>query len=434
MKNLNRIGQIFSDISNAKGTNQKKEIIKDTLNDNFLKEDFELCLKHLYDPMVITGISKTSWKSAVDLTSSYSDEHLDEFPDIKTFLDYLHNNNTGKKETVITCAEMFQHYVCLFQSDAKWLLYCLVTKDINIGISTTTVRKYVNIPKFEIMLGSRLDENVDFDKSFILSQKLDGINLTCIKRNENDIQFITRQGKFIDGLLDLKREYESLPNGVYFGEALYHGRYIDRKHLFRLSSGELNSKSSDKKIEHHIFDYQTLEEWDSNNFVTPYKNTVKFIKEHIIGKDFLNIFSVNFIYEGTGKKEAMELLDTAKKNDWEGLVLRYSSSVYEKIRSKNFVKLKPMSSIDLKIIGYKEHKHKNKLGSFIVDYKGNQVSVGSGYTDEERVDFWNNKEEMIGKIIEIQFMDFSEDKEGNKSLRLPVFLRLREDKSEISLE
>ena len=44
---------------------------------------------------------------------------------------------------------------------------------------------------------------------------------------------------------------------------------------------------------------------------------------------------------------------------------------------------------------------------------------------EMRKHFWNNKDNFIGSIVEIKYQEESQDKEGNKSLRFPVFSKLK---------
>lgn len=423
MNNLKEIALLFESIENTQGTNSKKSLLKYALQSEY-SDDLRIVLFHLFNPMISTGISKKSWNSAN--TKILSKE--EKFYSIEELVKFVQENNTGKKETV----ERIKSFANRFETGYEQLLiYQIATKDINIGISTTTVSKYLKIPKFEIMLGERIDENTDFNREFILTKKLDGVNLTCFNRKGN-ITFFTRQGKEVLGLEKLKSEYEDLPEGVYFGEAIYseESEAKDRKHLYRLSTGELNSKKIDKKISHWIFDYVSLKEWDSENFVRPYSQTINQLKSTFdkFDKNFIHL--VPIIFQGTGKEKAFELLKEAKSKDWEGLVLRYSSSVYEKTRSSNFLKMKPFIECDLRIVGYKPYKHPGKLGAFICqDDDSNLIaSVGSGYTDEQRVKFWENKDSFIGKIAEIQTMEITENKNGQKSLRFPVFLRIRDDK------
>ena len=420
MINVKEISLLFESIEKTRGTKAKKELLELGLNSEY-KEDLEKVLNHLFNPMISTGISKTSWnKAEIGLNAKFNS--------ISELIEYIQKNNTGKN-VVVSSVKSFSKK---FEPFEQKFFYYLATKDINIGISTTTVSKYIHIPKFEIMLGERLNEDVDFDRNYILTKKLDGVNLTCFKREES-ITFFTRQGKQVDGLTDLIDQYKELQDGVYFGEALYSNEdeAKDRKELYRLSTGELNSKRENKKISHWIFDYQTLEEWDSEKFITPYSNTISTL-ENIFSKNKLkNIKMVPFIYQGTGKEIAFELLKKAKKDGWEGLVLRYSSSVYQKKRSSDFIKLKPFGEVDLRITGFKEFKHPNQLGSFICEDDEHTIkcSVGSGFSKEQRYDFWKRKNEFLGKIVEVQTMEITENKSGQKSLRFPVFIRFRDDKN-----
>ena len=50
--------------------------------------------------------------------------------------------------------------------------------------------------------------------------------------------------------------------------------------------------------------------------------------------------------------------------------------------------------------------------------------MGYGYSDELRVKFWNEKEEMIGKVLEVECQEVTKD----GSLRFPVYIRVRTDK------
>jgi DNA ligase-1 len=70
------------------------------------------------------------------------------------------------------------------------------------------------------------------------------------------------------------------------------------------------------------------------------------------------------------------------------------------------------------------------LGRVNVEYKGGLCGVGSGFTLEQRRQFIDNPDDIVGKIIEVQFFEESKDeKTGQPSLRFPVFKGIRDDKT-----
>jgi DNA ligase-1 len=96
-----------------------------------------------------------------------------------------------------------------------------------------------------------------------------------------------------------------------------------------------------------------------------------------------------------------------------------------------------MNDCDLKIVGFEsgevDSKLANTLGRINVEYKGNVVGVGSGFSEEMRNEIWNNQGKYINRIAKIQFFEESENsKTKEKSLRFPVFIEIRWDKNEPS--
>ena len=87
--------------------------------------------------------------------------------------------------------------------------------------------------------------------------------------------------------------------------------------------------------------------------------------------------------------------------------------------------------VDLKVVGYEEGsgKHSGKLGSLIVEYKNNTVNVGSGFTDAQREECWNNREQLIGKIVAVKYKEETMDKKTKlPSLQFPTFIAFKTDK------
>lgn len=422
MKQFKIIATYFEQIKHTQGSNAKKAILETMRNDSRIDSIvFDKVLKHLFSSNVITGIAKISWNKAT-IGQEYP------FADILDIITYIENNNSGKNETVETLKWLESQ---LTTEKEKNLLYYLATRDVQIGLSQQSIQKiYGILNKFEIMLGSKRDDKLNLQKPFILTEKLDGINLTVI--NDDTVKMYTRNGKEVSNLTQLEKEYKTLPKGVYCGEVLYSGRIEDRNELYRSTVSEIHTDKEDKQVIHNLFDYVTLDDWNKKKTTTTYLESFRFLNS-IITDQTPHITVVKEVFRGTCDLEKLdEMLSEAKNKDWEGLMLRYTDSQYEWKRSKSLIKLKPMYNLDLRITGYGEHKNGNKLGQFSVNYYGETVWVGSGYKDEERVEFWKNRQNMVGKIIEIQYMEETQNKDGKKSLRFPIFKRLRLDKNEES--
>lgn len=425
MKNFKIIATYLNQIKVTQGNNAKKRVLDAMYNDSRLSSELNnRVLKHLFEPNIVTGIAKVSWEK-----SAVGQEYP--FKDIEDIITYIENNNSGKEEAVETLKWLETQ---LTTEKEKELLYYLATRDVQIGISQKTIQNEYNIlNKFEIMLGSKRDPKFEPNEYFILTEKLDGINLTVF--NDTEVKMYTRNGKEVKNLTELAEEYKRLPKGVYCGEVLYSGDIEDRNELYRLTVSEIHTDKEHKQVIHNLFDYVPLEDWQNKKSTTRYTEIYDFLY-NLIEKDQENIPHIKIVkkvFEGMLSTEMLDAeIKKAKDKNWEGLMLRYCNSKYEWKRSKNLIKLKPMYNLDLRITGYGEHKNKNMLGQFSVNYHGETVWVGSGFTKEERIKFWQDRENMIGKIIEIQTMEETQDKNGKKSLRFPIFKRLRLDKTEES--
>ena len=66
-----------------------------------------------------------------------------------------------------------------------------------------------------------------------------------------------------------------------------------------------------------------------------------------------------------------------------------------------------------------------------IKHKGNKVSVGSGFTIEQRKLFYKSPMEIIGKTITVQYFEESKNQNGEYSLRFPVVKVIHGKKREV---
>jgi DNA ligase-1 len=116
-----------------------------------------------------------------------------------------------------------------------------------------------------------------------------------------------------------------------------------------------------------------------------------------------------------------KLAEKAVRMGYEGVVIKVCNGIYEHKRSALWCKVKMEETLDLEVVGYEMGcgKHEGKVGALTCKYGDSVVSVGTGFDDEERVEFLTN----TPKIIEVKYQEKTKD-----SLRFPVYVRAREDK------
>ena len=106
-------------------------------------------------------------------------------------------------------------------------------------------------------------------------------------------------------------------------------------------------------------------------------------------------------------------------------------SPYECKRTDSWMKMKPFIEVSLNIVECEEGTGKNvgKLGAFVCegidDGKKIRVNVGSGFSDDERDDYWKNRDKLIGDVVEVRADAVTKNQNGDYSLRFPRFKTFR---------
>lgn len=125
-------------------------------------------------------------------------------------------------------------------------------------------------------------------------------------------------------------------------------------------------------------------------------------------------------------------MDIARQKGWEGLILRDRTAPYRGKRSNDILKIKDFHDAEYEVISYETgpfrvidestglEVEEEMLTNVIIEHKGYKVSVGSGFTLEERRHFYNHPKELIGCIITVKYFEETKNKKGGISLRFPT--------------
>lgn len=438
MTTIDELYYIFNLLRVHGAKTDKERILKENENNKL----FRYTLKFLYDPFILTGISTKKINKEIE-PLVIEDEH--HFETIKDVMEYLRNNYTGTNYNVYVVQEFINKQE---DNSIKAFIKEIVTKDLKVGITEKTINKVYGkgeIPSFGVMLAESYSKKMDkVTGEFYITLKLDGNR--CIAINEkNGVKFYSRKGQPIEHMHELEEQFKHLPTGmVYDGEVLLVNKdNLSSDKLFRATQKVIRKDGVKEGLEFHIFDALPIKEFKDGKSSLKYevrrRNVLDMTYMHIESttgetKEFThpNIHVLPVLYQGTDKSVIPTIMKEVEDAGQEGLMINTADGLYITKRTNALLKVKTMQTADLIVLSVEKAINgafKGLLGRVNVEYKGNSVGVGSGFTLKQRTEFIENPELIIGKIIEVSYFEESKDeKTGKPSLRFPIFKGIREDK------
>lgn len=123
----------------------------------------------------------------------------------------------------------------------------------------------------------------------------------------------------------------------------------------------------------------------------------------------------------------MQFYESYLENGYEGIIVRNLAAPYIRRRSTYVMKFKPSKEDIYEITGTVEEvtedgSPKGRLGSFeCKGGDGTTFNVGSGLNIENRIKFWNNREDLVGKKVRVSYQHLTA---GKRKPRFPVFMEV----------
>lgn len=419
---------IMEELKNESGRIAKEELLKKYEDVPGLQEIF----KFVFNPLIVTGLAKRKIEKEVAV------QPLIELQTIFDAMNFVKDNNTGSDLIVATVRKFID---TLESEEERELAKSILVKDLPIGLSRTTLNKVYGknfIEKYSVMLAGKFDPTKkQFHGDFAITLKLDG-NRATFFTFEDGIKAFTRSGKEVEGLVDLEEEFGSFPkNWVFDGEIIaVNPDSLPSKDLFNLTQTVVRKKGEKKNLEFVVFDALPIEEFNRGKSKKTYKDRMSDL-DHILWSYTQEtggrlIRKVPTYYTGNDIEVIPQILSKVESEGFEGLMINALDGFYETKRTKSLLKVKTFYTADLRCIGVKEDIRGGKCGSLTVDYKGYKVDV-AGLKESQKNSFWTNPDQVVGKIIEVKYFEESKNAQGGISLRFPSFIRIRDDKDEVSI-
>jgi DNA ligase-1 len=320
----------------------------------------------------------------------------------------------------------------------------ILIKDMRAGFSENTVNKVVEkkwpnyaIPVFSCQLAhDSANHEGKVSGKKIIEVKLDGVRVITIVYPDGRVDQFSRNGKELVNFPHVKEQLAKVAQGftepmVLDGEIMS-GTFQDlMKQIHRKSS----AKANDAVL--NLFDALPLNEFETGESATTQEKRSEWLKTWFEANESV-LPNVTVVAQETvdldtdaGQTRYKEINALAIKGGYEGIMLKDPTVGYKCKRSVAWLKLKPFIEVSLTVVAVEEGTGKNvgRLGALVCegtdDGKDVVVNVGSGFTDDNRIDYWANREELLQKIVEVRADAITQNQDGTYSLRFPRFLHFR---------
>lgn len=407
-------------------------------------------LKYIYDPYFTTGLKQAKLDNAAFASQCYTAEEV---------MSYLRKNNTG----TMADAEIANGFIFASEdANWQWAATGVVTKDLQIGVSVTTLNKVYGkgfIPKIGIMRGMLCPEKISGE--YLATEKIDG-NRRLIFTRETGVEVYTRSGKRDLGLVEIMEEAKQLPIGYVFDcECVAMGDFADNIALRQASASILNRGSKSKKtgVQALCFDVLPITEYNEGKSrlsalarkalvakllgdmqsvafllgsFTSIANSLEAFVNKFPSVTLQHIKPLPILGVVHSTEEGFKLAEPIWETGGEGVMLVDVTSPYEVNPNprKTLLKIKATIEYKLPCVGVYEgdNKYAGMLGGIEVGYTVNgttyRVGVGSGFADYQRAEYWAHPERIVGKLVEIECFGASTNAKGGYSLNCPIFKRV----------
>lgn len=321
----------------------------------------------------------------------------------------------------------------------------ILIKDMRAGFSEATINRVTekdfpqySVPVFSCQLAhdSANHESKVVGKK-IIEVKLDGVRVITIVYPDGRVDQFSRNGKELVNFPHVKAQFATVAKKftepmVFDGEIMSSSFQDLMKQIHRKSSAQ----AQDAVL--YLFDMLTLAEFEAGESATSQETRSENLRTWFADKLFLQMINVQLVDQelvdldtAEGQKRYKEINMFAIDNGYEGIMLKDPTAGYKCKRSVAWLKLKPFIEVSLTVTAVEEGTGRNagKLGALVCegadDGKNIVVNVGSGFSDDDREAYWNARDEVVGKVVEVRADAITQNQDGTYSLRFPRFLTFR---------
>ena len=391
-------------------------------------------LKLCYDAMVTFGI-----KQVPESTRNGPGLGWEEFKSVAEL--FIRRDITGN------AARMAIEGLMIAATQEEWNGWYrrILIKDMRAGFSEVTVNKSVRragredfvVPVFECQLahdGTNHESKLRGKK--LLDYKLDGVRVLAVIRH-GVVTLHSRNGKVFENFPHIEDQIRKIFRGID-SDWVLDGEITSSSFQDLMKQVHRKRDADAGDAVYNLFDVVPLADFLGGKHVDSQETRSKRLQYFVNlfrAEECANIQALDYKTADLDTEEGMEVLNTmrsqAKDMGLEGVMVKDADAPYECKRTTAWLKLKPFIEVSLSVKDIEEGTGRNegRLGALVCEGEddGNSihVNVGSGFSDSDRVDFWNNRVSIMGQMVEVRADAVTQNQDGTYSLRFPRFLRFR---------
>ena len=436
---MSSVIDVLEELESVSGRNDKESIMRRERSNDLLKRVFVAA----QDPYTVYYVNKFKMPPCEAPGNEDLEDHV-----LKNFLDTIYEKLATREVTGNAAKALVDHtFRRMTAREQKWCLRILL-KNLRCGVQETTVNKTWPglVKSFAVALAHTLRSEFKRGEGIkILDKvaypvrvepKLDGLRCVAVKQN-GVVTFYTRNGTVLETLPLIKDALEraKYDNVVLDGEAM--GEDWNESASVLMSS---KSKKDDSNIAYNVFDALPLEDWIEQKSEMSYADRCKLAEEVVLQcVDFSSNASsrVRIVPHILAKDEGelKQYFSRCMNEGYEGVMLKRTDTPYEWDRSKNILKLKPVTTYEGVIVGHYEgrrgSKREGQWGGFdVVLPNGVVTRLGGGFNDAFRAEVQlKSPDSYVGTIVEMEGQPDPLTKDGltvDGKIRFPVFCRIRD--------
>ena len=414
------------DLRATSSTKDKEGIIVDYCGHNTAAANFaKNILLYTYHPMWQYNVTSDNLKKKNHLVA-----RKNEYKNFFDLLDDLKNRKITGHDAIAAVNSFIEHH-----SDYEELIHCIIDKDLKTRAGDKIINKAIkyHIPEFSVALADKYEPKlVDWKDGWYVSRKIDGARCIGIVDNNGDTTFYSRTGKIFD-TLDIVRDgikVLGISNVVLDGELCL----VDENGNEDFQGVMKELRKKDHTIpnpSYKIFDIVTIDEFYSKKGQKNRPYSIRYAD--LCGTMQFNECPCLTVLEQEVIRDDdhfNEWIAKSTKEKWEGLMLR-ADEPYKGKRSKDLLKYKSFFDDEYEVVDVemgpfryvldgKEHEE-TMLSCVMIKHKGHTVRVGSGFSIDQRQDFYKHPNKILGNQITVQYFEETKNQDGGISLRFPTF-------------